>query len=134
MENITHSLTNNPNPELGRKADEWTDKMVTARLPDGYISTSYALTGLNKHWANMDKHEVYCAGHMIEAVMAYYKATGKRMLLNVSTHMVDYMMTPFGSDGRRWAPGHGEIELAFVKSAQTTGEFKYMDFANWLLE
>ena len=134
LEGIAYSLINNPNPELEKKADEWINKMAAAQLPDGYINTFYTLTGLDKRWTNMDKHEMYCAGHMIEAAVAYYKATGKRTLLNVSTHMVDHMMTLFGPDKRHWVPGHEEIELALVKLAQTTGESKYVDFANWLLE
>lgn len=89
LEGIAYSLINNPNPELEKKADEWINKMAAAQLPDGYINTFYTLTGLDKRWTNMDKHEMYCAGHMIEAAVAYYKATGKRTLLNVSTHMVD---------------------------------------------
>ncbi|HBG56848.1 MAG TPA: glycoside hydrolase family 127 protein, partial [Porphyromonadaceae bacterium] len=68
------SLINNPNPELEKKADEWIDKFAAAQEPDGYINTFYTLIGLDKRWTNMDKHEMYCAGHMIEAAVAHYKA------------------------------------------------------------
>lgn len=82
----------------------------------------------------MDKHEMYCAGHMIEAGVAYYQATGKRKLLDVCVRMVDHMMSIFGPGKRHWVPGHEEIELALVKLYQVTNEEKYLDFAYWLLE
>lgn len=134
LEGIAYSLINNPNPELEKKADEWIDKIAAAQQPDGYINTFYTLTGLDKRWKNMDKHEMYCAGHMMEAAVAYYQATGKRKLLDVSIRMADHMMSLFGPGKRDWVPGHEEIELALVKLYQTTKDQKYLDFANWLLE
>ena len=82
----------------------------------------------------MDKHEMYCAGHMTEAAVAYYKATGKRKLLDVAIRFADHMMSVFGPEGRHWVPGHEEIELALVKLFEVTGEKKYLDFAGWLLD
>lgn len=134
LEGMAYSLINNPDPELEKKADEWIDKFAAAQQPDGYINTFYTLTGLDKRWTNMDKHEMYCAGHMIEAGVAYYQATGKRKLLDVCIRMTDHMMSQFGPEKRHWVPGHEEIELALVKLYQTTQEQKYLDFAYWLLE
>ena len=134
LEGMAYSLINNPDPELEKKADEWIDKFAAAQQPDGYINTFYTLTGLDKRWTNMDKHEMYCAGHMIEAGVAYYQATGKRKLLDVCIRMTDHMMSQFGTGKRHWVPGHEEIELALVKLYQTTQEQKYLDFAYWLLE
>ena len=134
LEGIAYSLINNPNPELERKADEWIDKIAAAQQEDGYINTYYTLTGLENRWTNMDKHEMYCAGHMIEAAVAYYQATGKRKLLDVSIRMADHMISLFGPDKRHWVPGHEEIELALVKLYRITKEQKYLDFAYWLLE
>ena len=134
LEGMAYSLINNPDPELEKKADEWIDKFAAAQQPDGYINTFYTLTGLDKRWTNMDKHELDCAGHMIEAGVAYYQATGKRKLLDVCIRMTDHMMSQFGPGKRHWVPGHEEIELALVKLYQTTQEQKYLDFAYWLLE
>ena len=134
LEGMAYSLINNPDPELEKKADEWIDKFAAAQQPDGYINTFYTPTGLDKRWTNMDKHEMYCAGHMIEAGVAYYQATGKRKLLDVCIRMTDHMMSQFGPGKRHWVPGHEEIELALVKLYQTTQEQKYLDFAYWLLE
>ena len=133
MEGIAYTLVNNPDPALEQKADEWIDKFAAAQEPDGYINTYYTLTGLENRWTNMVKHEMYCAGHMMEAAVAYYKATGKRKLLDVSEKMAQHMMSIFGPGKRHWVPGHEEIELALVKLYQVTGKQEYLDFSDWLL-
>ena len=134
MEGMAYSLQLYPDPELEAKCDEWIDKIAAAQQPDGYINTYYTLTGLDRRWTDMDRHEMYCAGHMTEAAVAYYLATGKRKLLDVSIRMADHMMSVFGPEGRHWVPGHEEIELALVKLYEVTGEKKYLDFAGWLLD
>ena len=134
LEGMAYSLQNNPDPVLEAKCDEWIDKFAAAQQEDGYINTYYTLTGLENRWDNMDKHEMYCAGHMIEAGVAYYNVTGKRKLLDVCIRMADHMMTVFGPGKRHWVPGHEEIELALVKLFETTGERKYLEFADWLLD
>lgn len=82
----------------------------------------------------MDAHEMYCAGHLIEAGIAYLLATGDRTLLDVGVRMVDHMMSVFGPGKRHWVPGHEEIELALAKLYSITGDAKYLDFARWLLD
>ena len=134
VEGMAYSLINHPDATLEAKTDEWIDKFAAAQQPDGYINTFYTLTGLDKRWSNIDKHEMYCAGHMIEAAVAYYQATGKRKMLDVCIRMVEHMMSVFGPGKRNWVPGHEEIELALVKLYQVTNEEKYLDFAYWLLE
>ena len=134
LEGMAYSLQNIPDPVLEAKCDEWIDKFAAAQEEDGYINTFYTLTGLENRWENMDKHEMYCAGHMIEAGVAYYNVTGKRKLLDVCIRMADHMMSLFGPGKRHWVPGHEEIELALVKLYQATGEKKYLDFSEWLIE
>lgn len=133
LEGMAYSLQNNPDPVLEAKCDEWIDKFAAAQQEDGYINTYFTLTGLENRWTNMDKHEMYCAGHMIEAAVAYYNVTGKKKLLDVSEKMVAHMMNQFGPGKRDWVPGHEEIELALVKLYQTTGKHEYLEFADWLL-
>ena len=133
LEGMAYSLQNYPDPVLEAKCDEWIDKFAAAQLEDGYINTFYTLTGLENRWKDMDRHEMYCAGHMIEAAVAYYGATGKRKLLDVGIRMADHMMSVFGPGKRDWVPGHEEIELALVKLYRITGEQKYLQFADWLL-
>jgi len=133
LEGMAYSLQNHPDPELEAKCDEWIGKFAAAQQPDGYLNTYYTLTGLENRWTNMDYHEMYCCGHMIEAAVAYYNVTGKRQLLDISEKMVAHMMDTFGPGKRDWVPGHEEIELALVKLYQTTGKEEYLHFADWLL-
>ena len=134
LEGMAYSLQNNPDPELEAKCDEWIDKFAAAQQPDGYLNTYYTLTGLENRWSDMGMHEMYCAGHMTEAAVAYYNVTGKRKLLDVAIRMADHMMSVFGPGKRDWVTGHEEVELALVKLYQVTGEKKYLDFAEWLIE
>lgn len=134
LEGMAYSLKNNPDPVLEAKCDEWIDKFAAAQQPDGYINTFYTLTGLENRWKDMDKHEMYCAGHMLEAAIAYYDVTGKSKFLDVAEGMVAHMMDKFGPGKEDWVPGHEEIELALVKLYRLTGEKKYLDFARWLID
>ncbi|MGN0201975.1 MAG: glycoside hydrolase family 127 protein [Candidatus Cryptobacteroides sp.] len=134
LEGMAYSLKNNPDSVLEAKCDEWIDKFAAAQQPDGYINTYYTLTGLENRWTDMGMHEMYCAGHLLEAAIAYYEVTGKSTLLDVATGMVAHIMDTFGPDKRHWVPGHEEIELALVKLYSLTGEKKYLDFAQWLIE
>lgn len=134
LEGIAYSLVVHPDAALEAKADEWIAAIASAQQPDGYINTFYTLTGPDKRWTDTDKHEMYCAGHLIEAGIAYWRATGKRTLLDVGQRMADYMMTVFGPGLRDWVPGHEEIELALCKLYDVTSDKRYLDFAHWLLE
>ena len=135
LEAVAYSLTVEANPELEARADAIIDLIGRAQQPDGYLDTYFIAAEPEHRWQNLtDCHEMYCAGHMIEAGVAYYQATGKRKLLDVCIRMTDHMMSQFGPGKRHWVPGHEEIELALVKLYQTTQEQKYLDFAYWLLE
>ena len=79
-------------------------------------------------------HELYCAGHLLEAGIAYHEATGKRKLLDVALRMIDLIDREFGPDGRTDPPGHEEIELALVKLFDRTHERKYLDLARFFVE
>lgn len=134
LEAIAYSLQNIPDPTLEQKADEWIDKIAAAQESDGYINTFYSLTGLEKRWQDMEKHEDYCAGHLMEAGVAYYQATGKRKLLEVAIGMADHIDAQFRIPNKPWVSGHEEIELALVKLYKVTGEQKYLDLADWFLD
>ena len=134
MEGISYSLVNNPNPELDALLDKWIAYMAKAQQPDGYLNTFYTLNGLDKRWTDMEKHEMYCAGHMMEAAVAHHKATGKTTFLNIATKYADYLCNTFGPSKKDWVPGHEEIELALVKLFHETGQQKYLDLSYWLLE
>ena len=134
LEGLAYSLVQHPDPVLEAKCDEWIAKIAAAQQEDGYIDTFFTLPCPIERWTDMDKHELYCTGHMIEAAIAYFHATGKRQLLDVAIRMVDHAMTVIGPDHRHWVPGHEEIELALVKLYRETGDKKYLTFADWLLD
>lgn len=134
IEGVAYSLMTKPDAQLERKMDEWIAKIASAQQPDGYLNTYFTLEKPAERWTDMDKHEMYCGGHMLEAAIAYYQATGKDTLLNVSRRFIDHMMLRFGPAGKHWVPGHEEIELALCKLYNLTGERRYLDFAHWLLE
>lgn len=134
LEAIAYSLKNHPDPTLEAKADEWIGKIAAAQEPDGYLNTYYSLAGLDKRWSDMEKHEDYNAGHLMEAAVAYYNTTGKRKLLDVAIRVANNIDSTFRLSNRPWVSGHEEIELALVKLYKTTGEVKYLDLADWFLQ
>lgn len=134
LEGIAYTLINHPDPNLEAKADEWIDKFAAAQEADGYLNTYYSLTGLENRWQNMWRHEMYCAGHMIEAAVAYYQATGKTKFLDIAIRKVEHMMDIFGPNKKHWVTGHQEIELALVRLYEETGDERYLDFSTWLIE
>jgi DUF1680 family protein len=134
MEAMAYSLKNNPNPELEKKADEWIDIIAAAQQPDGYLNTYFTLEKNQKRWSDMDKHEDYCAGHMIEAAIAYYNTTGKRKFLDVAIRVANHIDSTFRLQNRHWISGHEEIEIALVKLYKNTGNKKYLDLADWYLQ
>lgn len=134
LEAIAYSIKNRPDPELEKKADDWIDKIAAAQLEDGYLNTYYTLGRLDRRWTDMSMHEDYNGGHMIEAAIAYYNATGKRKFLDVSIKWADHFYSLFGPGKRHWVTGHQELELALVKLYKITNDQKYLDLAHWLLE
>jgi DUF1680 family protein len=134
MEGIAYSLINNPNPEREALLDKWIKLIAGAQQEDGYLNTFYTLNHPDERWTDMEKHEMYCGGHMIEAAVAHYKATGKETFLNVAINFADYLAKNFGPGKKHWVAGHQEIELALVKLYHETNDKKYLDLAYWLLE
>jgi len=133
LEAIAYSLKNHPDAALEKKADDWIDLIAAAQLPDGYINTYYTLQFLDKRWTDMSMHEDYNGGHLIEAAVAYFDATGKRKLLDVAIRFADHFDSLFGPGKRDWVTGHQELELALVKLYNNTQQKKYLQLADWLL-
>ncbi len=133
LEAIAYSLKTHPNPTLEKKADEWINKIAAAQLSDGYLNTYYTLNELENRWTDMEKHEDYCAGHLIEAAVAYYNTTGKRKLLDVAIRFANHIDSTFRLANRPWVSGHQEIELALVKLYKVTQNERYLKLADWFL-
>jgi DUF1680 family protein len=133
LEAMAYSLKTHPNAEMEKKCDEWIDKIAAAQQPDGYLNTWYTLKGLQDRYTDMSMHEDYNAGHMIEAAVAYFNATGKRKFLDVCIKWADHFDALFGPGKRHWVTGHQELELALVKLYKTTKNEKYLKLADWLL-
>lgn len=133
LEAIAYSLKVKANPDIEKRADGWIDKIAASQQPDGYINTFYTLKEPDKKWSDMSMHEDYNGGHLIEAGVAYFNATGKRKLLDVAIKFADHFDALFGPGKRHWVTGHQELELALVKLYKTTGNKKYLNLADWLL-
>ncbi|MBW5445320.1 glycoside hydrolase family 127 protein [Cohnella sp. CFH 77786] len=137
LEAVGHSLASHPDPELERIADEAIDLALQAQWDDGYLNTYFSIEAPEKRWTNLtDCHELYCAGHMIEAAVAYYEATGKRKLLDAMCRFADYIDSVFGTEpGKiRGYDGHQEIELALVKLYNTTGNERYLKLSQYFID
>ncbi len=133
LEAMAYSLKNHPDAAMQKKADDWIDLIAASQLADGYINTYYSLQFPEKRWTDMSMHEDYNGGHLIEAAVAYYDATGKRKLLDVAVRFANHFNSLFGPGKRDWVTGHQELELALVKLYKTTREEKYLKLADWLL-
>lgn len=137
LEAVGYSLAAHPDPELEKIADETIDIIVKAQQADGYLNTYFTIKEPDKRWANLQEcHELYCAGHMIEAAVAYYEATGKRKLLDAMCRFADYIDSVFGSEPEKLKgyPGHEEIELALVKLYRATGEERYLKLSKFFID
>ena len=134
IEGCSYSLINHPNPDLEKKLDEIIAKIASAQQKDGYLMTYFTLVNPNGKWTNMDWHEMYCCGHLIEAAIAYYNATGKHSLLDIAIKFADHIDNTFGEGKRNWVAGHQEIELALVKLYRLTKNERYLKLSHWLLE
>lgn len=133
LEAMAYSLKNHPSKEMEAKCDEWIDKIAAAQQEDGYLNTFYTLNEPQNRYTDMSMHEDYNNGHLIEAAVAYYNATGKRKLLDVSIRWADHFDNLFGPGKRHWVTGHQELELALVKLYRVTQNEKYLKLSNWLL-
>lgn len=136
LEAVGYSLSIKRDSELERQADEVIDLVGEAQQEDGYLNTYFTIKEPGKRWTNLnDCHELYCAGHFIEAAVSYYEATGKRKLLDIMCRMVDHIDSVFGpEEGKiRGYDGHQEIELALVKLYRLTGKERYLKLSSFFI-
>ncbi|MBR2766379.1 MAG: glycoside hydrolase family 127 protein [Blautia sp.] len=137
LEGVAYSLRWHPDPQLEALADSAIEEIRDAQQPDGYLNTYYTINGLDKRWTNLqDHHELYCAGHLIEAAVAYYQATGKRMLLDIALRFVEHISTVLGPEpGKIHAyPGHPVIEMALVRLYEVTKDERHLQLSGYFID
>lgn len=127
LEAAAYAIANKPDSALEEKADELIDLIAAAQDEEGYLNTAFTVKDRERRWTNLlEGHELYCAGHLIEAACAYSEATGKRKLLDVAEKNAECIYKRFITENREGVPGHPEIELALIKLYRLTGNRHFL--------
>ncbi|MBQ6239790.1 MAG: glycoside hydrolase family 127 protein [Firmicutes bacterium] len=137
IEAASYSLIHHPDAVLEKDLDDLIELIGKAQQPDGYLDTYYIITGLDKRFTDLqNNHELYCCGHMLEAAIAFYRATGKRSLLDIMLRFVDLIDRMFGPEENKkhGYPGHEEIELALMKLYRITNDPKHLRLAKYFID
>lgn len=137
LEAVAYSLESHPDPQLEATADAVIELIGRAQCPDGYLDTYYTLVEGGRRWQNLSMgHELYTAGHLIEAAVAYQHATGKDRFLQIMCKCADLICQTFGpGEGQlHGEPGHPEIELALMRLYRSTGNRAYLDTAKYFVD
>lgn len=143
IEGASYALAVTPDPTLDAYVDGLIAKIAAAQEKDGYLYTTRTISPSSPHpWAGADRwelekvdsHELYNLGHLYEAAVAHYQATGKRSLLDVALRTADLLTRTFGPGKRAIWPGHQITEMGLVKLYRLTGEQKYLDLAKFMLD
>lgn len=137
LEGVAYSLAVRPDPALEARADAIIGIIEQAQQSDGYLDTYFIIKEPEHRWQNLQEcHELYCAGHMMEAGAAYYRVTGKDRLLHVTERLADHIIGRFGpEDGKEHGiPGHQEVEIGLMKLYHVTGNERYKNMARYFLE
>ena len=136
IEGASYSLLYRDDPELRKNLKDTIELIGKAQQPDGYLDTHYIVKKPEQKWREMAHgHELYCAGHMLEAAVAYQLVTGDDSLMRIMDRLVDLIESKFGlEEGKTVAyPGHEEIELALMKAYRLTGKEKYRKLAEFFI-
>ena len=143
IEGASFGLSVHPDPAMDQYLDGVIAKIAAAQEPDGYLYTARTINPEHPHewagperWVNVSKgsHELYNMGHLYEAAVAHYQATGKRTLLDVALKNADLLCTVFGPGKNESYPGHQIVEMGLVKLYRVTGRKKYLDLAKFFLD
>ena len=143
IEGASYSLAVHPDPALAKYLDSLIAIIGKAQEPDGYLYTARTIDPSHPHeWSGPERwvkehdgsHELYNSGHLFEAAVAHYNATGKRNLLDIALKNADLLVSVFGPDKRHVAPGHEIVEMGLVKLYRVTGKKEYLDLAKFFIE
>lgn len=134
LEAVIHESVNGQGDELNELAEETIQLIAAAQDADGYLNSYFQVVAPEKRWTDLDfGHEMYCAGHLIQAAVAHHRATGRNDLLDVACRFADHIAAVFGPGRREGACGHPEIEMALVELYRETGQARYLDLAALLI-
>lgn len=138
LEAASWVVARGPHALLEKRIDEGIALIERAQDEDGYINSYFSVERKAERWSNLrDLHEMYCAGHLIQAAVAHHRATGKRRLLNVAIRFANLLCDRFGpeTEGKIEAiDGHEEIEMALVELARETGNDQYLALARFFIK
>ncbi|MBR3780607.1 MAG: glycoside hydrolase family 127 protein [Clostridia bacterium] len=135
LEAVGYSLINHPDEALEEKADKIIDLICAAQLENGYLDTLYVINNRDEIFSNLkDFHELYCFGHLAEAAVSYYNATGKRKILDAACRFADLICKTFGEDKIRGYGGHEIAEMALIKLYDMTGKKEYLETAKFFID
>lgn len=130
LEAVGYSLAIFPDEELERIADEMIEHIASAQDEDGYLNTAFTAKDRDRRWQNLlEGHELYCAGHFMEAAVAYYEGTGKDRLLKVMQRNMEHIYHHFITEKHEGYSGHPEVELALLKLYRATGDKRALELA-----
>lgn len=136
IEAVAYILRKEENPELEAAVDEVVGDIEANQGEDGYFNVYFTVVDPDNRWQNRDWHELYCAGHLIEAAVAYYQATGKEKFLKLMCKYADYIEKVFKKEqsANFYTCGHEEIELALVKLYHCTDEKRYLELSRYFID
>jgi len=135
LEAMGWELGHSPDPKLQALADEVISLVAAAQQPDGYLDSYYQVVEPQCKWSDLDfSHELYCAGHLIQAAIAFKRAVGDDRLLQIVRRLVDHIENIFGPGKKEEACGHPEIEMALVELSRLTGEDHYLELAQFFVD
>lgn len=122
IEAAAYSLSLFPDKEMEERVDGLIEIIAAAQDEDGYLDTRFTVDNKDKRWTNLlEAHELYCAGHFMEAAAAYYEATGKNRLLNIMLKNAEHIYNRFITEKHPGYPGHPEVELALLRLYRVSG-------------
>jgi DUF1680 family protein len=139
LEAASWQLAQGPSAELESDVDRIVSLVAAAQQPDGYLNTWFQLVKGGERYKDLRwGHELYCAGHLIQAAVAHHRATGRTELLDVASKFADHVDSVFGPPGSGkeidGIDGHPEVETALVELYRETGEHRYLDLAGYFVD
>ncbi len=136
IEGVAYLLKKEPDEELEKIVEDTIDCIIENSDGNGYFNSHFLVMDQDKRFQNRNDHELYCAGHLMEAAVAYYDATGKDRFLKAMCKYADYIEKRFkiDRDTAFTTPGHPELELALYKLYKATGEKRYFELAEFFID